>query len=103
VLDGGPCVGKVPSGARAGSRPSQIYSNYPSEKLLWREENRMSTQNFNDRGCTMTKDPVCGMKIDENTAKAQTQYHGQKYSFCSDECKQKFERNPEQYSKATAA
>jgi len=51
----------------------------------------------------MIKDPVCGMKIDENTGEAQTQYHGQKYSFCSDECKQKFERNPEAFSHAMAA
>jgi len=51
----------------------------------------------------MTKDPVCGMKVDENNAAAQSQYHGQKYSFCSDECRQKFEQNPEQYTQATAA
>lgn len=51
----------------------------------------------------MTKDPVCGMKVDENNAKAQTTYHGKKYSFCSDECRQKFEQSPEQYTQATAA
>lgn len=62
----------------------------------------LSTQTY-IRGSTMTKDPVCGMKVDENNAAAQSQYHGQKYSFCSDECRQKFEQNPEQYTQATAA
>ena len=31
----------------------------------------------------MTKDPVCGMKVDENKSQYQAQYGGKKYSFCS--------------------
>lgn len=50
----------------------------------------------------MTTDPVCGMKVDEKKPQHQTQYGGQTYSFCSQECKNKFEQNPEEYS-ATAA
>ena len=50
----------------------------------------------------MTKDPVCGMDINENQAKAKTDYKGQTYYFCSDGCKQKFEKNPQQYAKKTA-
>ncbi len=42
----------------------------------------------------MTKDPVCGMDINENQAKAKTDYKGRTYYFCSDSCKQKFEKNP---------
>jgi Cu+-exporting ATPase len=45
----------------------------------------------------MTTDPVCGMKVDESTASATTQFAGKKYSFCSEDCRKKFEERPEQY------
>jgi Cu+-exporting ATPase len=50
----------------------------------------------------MSKDPVCGMDVNESQAKAKTDYKGQTYYFCSDSCKQKFEKNPQQYAKKTA-
>ncbi len=50
----------------------------------------------------MAKDPVCGMDINENQAKAKADYNGQTYYFCSDGCKQKFDKNPQQYAKKTA-
>ena len=50
----------------------------------------------------MATDPVCGMKIDDKNSQYQTQYGGQTYSFCSQQCKNKFEQNPEEYA-ATAA
>jgi YHS domain-containing protein len=50
----------------------------------------------------MTKDPVCGMTVDEKNAKAQTQFNGKTYSFCSDECRQKFDKNPEEYAQRVA-
>jgi Cu+-exporting ATPase len=45
----------------------------------------------------MTKDPVCGMMIDERTAAGQSEYQGQTYYFCASICKTKFDQNPEQY------
>ena len=42
----------------------------------------------------MTTDPVCGMKVDENNAPAQSELGGKKYSFCSQQCKDKFDRSP---------
>ncbi len=50
----------------------------------------------------MTKDPVCGMDVNEKQAKAKADYQGQTYYFCSDGCKQKFQANPQQYAKKTA-
>lgn len=50
----------------------------------------------------MTKDPVCGMNVDENNAKAQTEFNGKTYSFCSDECRKQFEKSPEQYATRVA-
>jgi Cu+-exporting ATPase len=50
----------------------------------------------------MNTDPVCGMKVDENNSQHQMQYGGQTYSFCSQQCKNEFEQNPEQYERSAA-
>ncbi len=47
----------------------------------------------------VVNDPVCGMRIDPATAgDRQSTYGGTTYYFCSDDCKQKFDKNPEKYS-----
>jgi len=46
----------------------------------------------------MTQDPVCEMEIDEKTAAATSTYRGQTYFFCSKECKEQFDQEPEQYA-----
>ncbi len=46
----------------------------------------------------MTKDPVCGMQIDEKKAAGKSDYRGQTFYFCSPGCKERFDRNPEQYA-----
>jgi YHS domain-containing protein len=45
----------------------------------------------------MAKDPVCGMEVDEATAKFKTEYKGTTYYFCCAMCKERFEENPEKY------
>ena len=50
----------------------------------------------------MNTDPVCGMKVDEKNSEHQTEYGGQKYAFCSQQCKNEFEQNPEQYARPAA-
>jgi P-type Cu+ transporter len=47
-------------------------------------------------------DPVCGMSVETNDA-AQSDYRGQTYYFCSDDCKTTFDRNPEQFIRQAAA
>ena len=39
----------------------------------------------------MTKDPVCGMEIDPNSAAAKFDVEGKTYYFCSMGCKKSFE------------
>jgi len=47
-------------------------------------------------------DPVCGMAVDDRTAHQTSTYQGTTYYFCCEECKRKFDKNPQQYlSKAT--
>jgi YHS domain-containing protein len=50
----------------------------------------------------MTRDPVCGMQIDEKHAAGKSEHRCQTFYFCSPGCKQKFDQNPEQYAKKTA-
>ena len=45
----------------------------------------------------MATDPVCGMQVDEKTAKFKTEYKGQTYYFCAPGCKYTFEEMPEDY------
>ena len=47
----------------------------------------------------MAKDPICGMTVDEKTAKFKSDYKGQTYYFCADECKHQFEKEPGRYVK----
>jgi membrane fusion protein, copper/silver efflux system len=47
-----------------------------------------------------TKDPVCGMDVDQKTAIAAgrtAQLNGHTYYFCSDECRHRFEEKPERF------
>ena len=43
-------------------------------------------------------DTVCGMKIDESEAKATAVHKGKTYYFCSESCKEQFDKKPEKYS-----
>jgi Cu+-exporting ATPase len=51
------------------------------------------------RRLLMVKDPVCGMTIDEKTAKGTSEYKGQTYYFCATVCKTKFDADPAKYVK----
>ena len=50
----------------------------------------------------MATDPVCGMKVDEQTAPAKATHQNKTYYFCSQECADTFKANPEKYAKAPA-
>jgi P-type Cu+ transporter len=51
----------------------------------------------------MVRDPVCEMEIDPTSAAGQSIYRGQKYFFCSDHCRRKFEANPVEFVDGGAA
>lgn len=46
----------------------------------------------------MAKDPVCGMMVDEKTAKIKSDYMGKTYYFCNASCKSTFDKNPAKYA-----
>ena len=49
----------------------------------------------------MEKCPVCGMEVNPKAAPAKTQYEGRTYYFCSQECKEEFEKNPQRFAGQT--
>lgn len=51
----------------------------------------------------MTRDPICGMNIDESAAAGRSEYQGRTYFFCSSACKTKFDQNPQQYAGRSSA
>lgn len=44
------------------------------------------------------KDPVCGMMIEPDDAVASVEHEGKTYYFCSQDCKEAFEEDPESYT-----
>lgn len=51
----------------------------------------------------MTKDPVCGMQIDKLKAAHRIEYQGVVYYLCSDDCRQKFDADPDKYAGSISA
>jgi Cu+-exporting ATPase len=45
----------------------------------------------------MPRDHVCDKEIEESEAEATAEYAGDRYYFHSQECKEKFEADPEKY------
>jgi YHS domain-containing protein len=50
----------------------------------------------------MVKDPVCGMQVEERQAKANAQHQGRTFYFCSNECRQQFQQEPDRYARQSA-
>ena len=44
------------------------------------------------------EDPICSMDVDEQTAAGHSEYHGETNYFCSESCKEEFDKNPQLYA-----
>jgi Cu+-exporting ATPase len=42
------------------------------------------------------------MQVDEKKAAGKSEHSGKQFYFCSTSCKEKFDRNPDQYAKKSA-
>ncbi len=42
----------------------------------------------------MPRDPVCGMNVRDDKDSIRTEHQGQVYHFCSNRCRQEFDRDP---------
>jgi len=45
----------------------------------------------------MARDVVCGMRVEEGTAKWKSQHGAKDYYFCSPTCKHRFDNDPERF------
>ena len=97
---------RVKTGWRLGERAEIVEGLEPGERIvvsgnfLIDSESRMRLAAAGMFG-EVTKDPVCGLNVDESKAKAagfQGTHKSQTYYFCSAGCKEHFEKNPERYA-----
>ena len=97
---------RVKTGWRLGDRVEIVEGLEPGERIvisgnfLIDSESRMRLAAAGMFG-EVTKDPVCGLNVDESKAKAagfQNTFENQTYYFCSQGCKQHFENNPKRYA-----
>jgi membrane fusion protein, copper/silver efflux system len=101
----------VETGWRFGDRVEIVRGLLPGDRIvvsgnfLIDSESRMRAAASGTYG-TAQKDPVCGMDVDEGSANAggkTSEYGGRKYYFCSEACKQQFDRDPEHFLKKSSA
>jgi YHS domain-containing protein len=52
---------------------------------------------YRSKAIPMATDPVCLMIVDEDNVKFTSTYRDQKYYFCCNWCKTKFDENPKRY------
>ena len=45
----------------------------------------------------MQRDPICGMAVDEKTARYRSEHDGGAFYFCSPGCKSTFDKDPHKY------
>lgn len=55
------------------------------------------THHAQDKKEEMVVDPVCGMKLKKEDAKATYEHNGKTYYFCMEECRDKFVKEPGKY------
>ncbi len=46
----------------------------------------------------MALDPVCKMEIEPAQAAGESRFNDRTYYFCSNDCKERFDENPERYA-----
>ncbi|HHY12655.1 MAG TPA: YHS domain-containing protein [Firmicutes bacterium] len=46
----------------------------------------------------MPRDPVCGMNVSDYDKSIRSDFKGQTYHFCSDRCRDAFEKDPQVYT-----
>jgi len=66
-----------------------------ADRIMWLEDGALRDRKSETH--KWVHDPVCGMRIDEWKANIKYEYKGERYVFCSERCKQRFEKNPMEY------
>ncbi len=65
-------------------------------------EESYGLKDYSDGQPVLSRDPVCGMQVAESESAGKVGYWGQDYYFCSEDCKKRFEEDPEKYAGSRA-
>lgn len=96
---------QIETGWRLGERVEVIEGLMPGERIvlsgnfLIDSESRLQAVGMGIYG-DLRLDPVCGMEVDEVRAETlglTSVFKGKTYYFCSEECKEEFDNNPEKF------
>lgn len=60
-------------------------------------EETFGLKDYSDDKPVSSRDPVCGAIVEEDKAPAKMEYDGEMLYFCSNDCKKKFDNEPELY------
>jgi putative ABC transport system ATP-binding protein len=66
-----------------------------ADRILWLADGQLSDRKAEEHA--WVNDPVCGMRVDEWTARIFSDHHGSRYHFCTARCKERFDENPGSY------
>jgi len=97
---------EVETGWRMGSRVEIVKGLESGERIvtsgnfLIDSESRLEMAAAGMQG-TLSKDPVCGIEVSQKKAEKagrKISYRGKTYYFCSDACRQQFEKDPKRYA-----
>ena len=66
------------------------------DRVLWLEDGALRDRKTEPH--SWVRDPVCGMRVDEWTAEAASEYRGHRYVFCSYRCLERFDADPAEYA-----
>jgi putative ABC transport system ATP-binding protein len=72
-----------------------------ADRILWLEDGALRDRKAEPH--SWTRDPVCGMRVDEWTTDAATERDGKRYVFCSRRCLERFLAAPERYLRPETA
>jgi len=72
-----------------------------ADRVLWLEDGGLRDRKSDQHD--WVRDPVCGMRVDQWTATRFAEHDGQRYVFCSQRCLERFEAEPEQFTRSTAS
>lgn len=67
-----------------------------ADRILWLEDGALHDLKAEEHA--WVRDPVCGMRVDEWTANTYSDYMDKRYTFCSQRCKERFDKEPDAYA-----
>ena len=102
---GSPAAWRVYNSARvesSGNAQLQATTAHPRRTLSQATSTRKADSLRRIQGVAMAIDPVCQMEVDEKRAPARSTYENKTYYFCSNQCKESFEEDPEEFISSAA-